>query len=516
MATPLDAVEKALQSVTDRLQAMPEALKSEESMQALIKSVCSELFNDMIKDPNGEIARNIRFQKGDPRLAGSKFAKFGMSTADVELLHQIQTSLVGAKRVSGGSVYGGPSEELENAFKAVSAAQYMSDEDLRKLSLNQLDAEFSRVPKYAFHGNDAALVAKGRWQETAAYLDAVKAMDTAESGYGQQLVGVEYVPALWDAARRDSVIFSQIDSFEMTAPSAYLPVEADLPEMLFVAENTSASWPSNLYTTVKTGSNRVSVAAKKFVFHQIWSGELEEDALIPFIPYLKMQIQKALAHYSDSLVLNGDTTNAGSGNINLVDADPADTKHYLAFDGIRHAALVDNTANTADAAGVPTWAMLLAPRARMMDRTNLIDWGHPTDPADLVYAVDPETGDAMAANISELLTLNNYGKDAVVLMGEVAKVGRHPLLSTIALSKTDATGNVSTTGNNNTKGQIVAFNKRAFKVGWRRHVKVEADRLIGNDQSRLVFSMRLGLGRYSPTGAASGIEAADVTYNVTV
>ncbi len=41
-------------------------------------------------------------------------------------------------------------------------------------------------------------------------------------------------------------------------------------------------------------------------------------------------------------------------------------------------------------------------------------------------------------------------------------------------------------------------------------------RLPETDQTRIVYSLRLGLGRYSPTGAASGIEAADVLYNISV
>jgi hypothetical protein len=55
-----------------------------------------------------------------------------------------------------------------------------------------------------------------------------------------------------------------------------------------------------------------------------------------------------------------------------------------------------------------------------------------------------------------------------------------------------------------------------LKAGWRRRVKVETERLIGSDQSRIVYSLRMGLGRFSPTGAASGIEFADVLYNISL
>jgi hypothetical protein len=247
----------------------------------------------------------------------------------------------------------------------------------------------------------------------------------------------------------------------------------------------------------------------------MWSGEMAEDSIIPFVPFLRRQAALAVAHYADSLVLNGDTTNAATGNINLDDADPANTKHYLAFDGIRHAALVDNTGNAVDAAGAPTYAQLIGLRSKMIDTTRLVDWGHPTDPSDLVYVSDPETADKHA-QLDEVITVDKYGSNATILTGELMKVGRHPYVASIAVSKTEADGKVSTTGGNNTLGQTVAFNRRGFKVGWRRRVQVETERLPGSDQWRVVYSLRMGFGRFTPTGAASGIEAAAVLYNQTI
>jgi hypothetical protein len=84
------------------------------------------------------------------------------------------------------------------------------------------------------------------------------------------------------------------------------------------------------------------------------------------------------------------------------------------------------------------------------------------------------------------------------------------------MSKTEADGKVSTTGGNNTLGGVQAFNRRGYKVGWRRRVKVETERLPATDQTRIVYSLRMGLGRFTPTGAASAIEHAALLYNVTV
>lgn len=482
---------------------------SDVQLRQLIKEVASELVST-----DDEFVRKIRFGQGptERQLVGTKYARWGLTVSDVEFLHDLMSSQRGMPR-KGGGVHPGPSEELSRTYEAISNARYMSADAVRSMDVKAIDDLFPRIPIAEFHGHDRILAAAGKYELTGAYQRAIRAMDTAESGFGSQLIGAQYVGELWDAPRKLGRIFPLIDSFEMTDPTAYLPVEVDIPEMLFVSESTASN--SSEYTTVKTGSQRVQVDAKKFVIHQMWSGEMEEDSIIPFVPFLRRQAGLSVAHYADSLVLNGDNTNAATGNINLDDADPADTKHYLAFDGIRHAWLVDNTANGVDAAGAVTLALLNNQRALMIDSTRFVDWGHPTDSDDLVYVSDPFTADKIAA-LDEYLTVDKYGPQATIFNGEAGRILGHRHISSIAMSKTEADGKLSTTGANNTKGQITAFNRRGFKVGWRRRVMVETERLPARDQTRIVYSLRLGFGRFTPTGAASGIEAAAGLYNITV
>lgn len=470
------------------------------------------IFEDLSKDE--EFVRKIRFGQGpaERQLVGTKYARWGLSVSDVEYLHDLMSSQRGMPR-KGGGVHPGPSEELNRTFEAITQARYLDAAQVREMDRKAIDDLFPRIPLDEFHGKDRELARSGKFELTGAYQRALRAMDTAESGFGLQLIGAQYVGELWEAPRKLGRVFPLIDSFEMTDPTAYLPVEVDVPEMLFVAENTSSS--ASEYATVKTGSQRVQVDAKKFVIHQMWSGEMEEDSIIAYIPFLRRQAALAVAHYADSLVLNGDTTNAGTGNINLDDADPADTKHYLAFDGIRHAFLVDNTANGVDAAGAVTLAQLHNQRAKMLDLTRLVDWGHPIESTDLVYCSDPETADKIA-QLDEYLTVDKYGPNATIHNGEAGKIAGHPHISTIAISKTEADGKVSTTGANNTKGQVVTLNRRGYKVGWRRRVMVETERLPARDQTRIVYSLRLGFGRFTPTGAASGIESAAGLYNISL
>ena len=341
-------------------------------------------------------------------------------------------------------------------------------------------------------------------------------MDTAESGYGSQLIGAQYVGDLWEASRVESRVAVLVGSFEMTAPTAYLPVEVDFPALSYVAENTDADATYQTpYATVKTGSQRVTVTAKKFVIRQMWSGEMEEDSIIPYVPFLRRQTQLSLAYYMDALLLNGDTT--ATNGINGSDTVLGATTYSVALDGIRHAGLVDNTGNSASAANAPISLELFnATYPRLIDATYMHDWGNPNNPADLVHVVDPYVANAMNL-IDEFRTMQNAGNQATIFTGQVAKVFNHPVISSIALKKSETTGYVDAdTAGDNLYGQVVTFNRNAYKWGWRRRIQVETARVPRVDQTEIISSLRLGLGRFSPTGAASGIEHSDVLYYINI
>jgi len=450
--------EELLKAIAERVETLGQSV-SEQRLQGIVQSEFGKLTADK------EFVRKMRFAPGADALKGSKYERAKLSVADLEFMYQL---LVSAK--SRGLSHG-PSEALTNAVADLSPAQWADEESTH-----------------------------------------TRAMDTAESGYGSQLVGAQYVGELWEAARKNAVIFPLFETFEMQHPTAYLPVEVDMPAMLLMAQST-ASNSSNM-TTSKTGSQSVTVSAKKFGIHQMWSGEMEEDSIIPYIPFLRRQAALSIAHYCDSVLLNGDDTNSAS-NINTYGADPDDTEHFLAFDGLIHGAAVDNTANYDSSAGNGvTWDEAMDLRKLMIDRTYFHDWGHPASPDDLVYVCDPETADVIA-KWDELVTIDKYGAAATVLNGEVAKIGRHRLLSTIAMKLSTLSAWVHTT-TGNSYGRLLCFNRRGGVIGWKRQIKVETERIPATDQNRIVYTMRFGFGRYTPTGAASGIEWVALQYYIGV
>lgn len=345
------------------------------------------------------------------------------------------------------------------------------------------------------------------WAEGADY---VRAMDTAETGFGLELVGVDYANQLWEAARNNDGILEKIPTVPMGAASGYVPIDGDLPEMLFVGESTTNS--ASNYGSSKTGSGRAALSAKKFTIQSIWSGELDEDALITYTPFIRRNVAMSAALYSGSAMYNGDNTNAGTGNINSDDADPADTKHYLAFDGIRHYWLVDATGQGKDMAGALDIREITRARGKLNagddDVDNLIkniNWGIRAQ--DLLCVTDWDTYMGML-NFDEVRTLERYGALATIVTGELGRVDGIPIISPSYASKTEADGKASTTEASNTKGQVTVFNPGGFLAGVRRETQLFFDRIQRTDQFLLELYTRRGFTRFGGNVAAG-------VYNIT-
>lgn len=417
-------------------------------------------------------------------------------------------------------------ELLANANKAYTPGGAGTDNDvLRGTSYGHLGVTVPQV-ELIHDMLNAARVADPRLtgpnDKTRAIVEAVRkqrAMDTAESGFGAQLVAdASYVPAIWKAAMEDyGVIAPLIESRPMSGPVEKHPVLGTVPDMILAGESTGVV-SGTFYGTQKVGTNEVTLTAKKLLSHFNYSGEMVEDSIVPFVGLLQQALAKTQAKTLDKVALNGDDTNSATGNINLDDADPTDTLAYLAFDGIRHGFLVDATGQGINVGGAITYNTLLKLQTLMLDRTYDHHWGRPDDPNDLIYIGNPEL-DNDVMQLDEIVAANAYRGQLVSsapIRSELFRVaGRHPYISSSAMGLTEADGKISTTSSNNTLGQIVAFNRRGLLWGVRRAAQVEVQRVVGSDQWQMVLSTRVALGRYSPSGAASGIRWVAGAFNIT-
>lgn len=459
MADTMTAAERAAADIMAKIEAstagLSEAQRAE--VEATARAQLATFETDLLAKLDAK--RYVAEPAPGDELAGTRYARMGLDAADVQVMHGI---LAHGREI--GWSKRGPSEELSNIVAAITK-RVVEDERLN-----------------------------------------MRAMDTADT---TALIGAQYVTSMWESAMQGAVVAPLIRSFAMTDKTAYIPVFGAPPTPVIYSESTQDD--SADYEVQDTAFARVSVTATKFGIHQKWSGELEEESIVGFVQAIRAQQTASMGYFTDDIIVNGDTTLAATGNINSDDAQLAANNRYVGFDGIRHAALVDNTANVTNASTL-TYAQLIGLRGLCLDRTRLHNWGYPANPADFVYLVNPE-GMETIANLDELITLDKMGPAATVLNGQVARIGMNPLFATMAVPMTEADGKVSATAGNNTLDQVVAFNRNAYSIGYLRQVTVETYREAKRDQSGIVLFWRMGLARYSPTGAASGIEHTAVIRN---
>lgn len=338
-----------------------------------------------------------------------------------------------------------------------------------------------------------------------------RAMDSAETGYGLELVGAQYETELWRAARASDPLLSMIREIPMRFPTDTIPVDGALPELRLLGESTTSG--ASAYTESDTPSNKATLTAKKFGINQLWSGEIDEDSIIRYADFLREQLNRAATHGLASSLYNGDTTNAGTGNINLDDADPVDTKHYLAYDGIRHLWLVTTTALGKDMAGALDPKEIDRARGKLNGTTddvdgdfNNINWG--ADASQLAVICDFDTYMNLL-DLDVVATVDKYGPAATVITGELGRYRGMRVFSPAYASKTEADGKASDTESSNTKGQITVFNPNGWIRGSLRGLSLYFDRVQRTDQFLFELYMRKAFTRFGGNTAA-GI------YNITV
>lgn len=375
--------------------------------------------------------------------------------------------------------------------------------------VEQSDA-FNRVWRaYLFERMPAPHVVAESVVDVTSRAPRTRAMDTQETGYGAELVGAQYITSLWEAARRADGLLEAIPAVQMTAPTAYIPVDGALPEMLLVSESTDSA--DTKYPDSKAGTGRRQLTARKFTIQVRWSAELAEDSVVGFVDMLREKLAASYALHLASAIYNGDQTNAGTGNINSDDAAPADTRHYLAFDGIRHYWLVDDAGNGVNGGGAAiTAAMIYQARARLFGAGNSvnaldsIDWG--TDPGNLRIVANPGLYNRLL-QLPEVQTVDKLGPAATIATGQLAAIGGIPIIVPAYAPKTEADGKLSATPANNTLGQLSVVNPRGWVRGSYRGFQLFLSRIQGRDQFLVEVYSREALARW-------GNDVAAGVYNV--
>lgn len=307
-----------------------------------------------------------------------------------------------------------------------------------------------------------------------------KALTSTGAGTGDEYVPTGMAATLWNDMFLASKVVNTIGVVPMPSDPFDIPLGWG-----------AVTWRKGTQNTATTASDAATAKSTLTSTEQLtevdWSYDLDEDSIIAVLPTLRQELSRSGADAMDAFVLNADATNAATGNINLDDADPDDASYYLSSgqDGIRHLYIVDNTAQSTDINAVLDDAKLRAGIARLGKYAG--------DVSRLVMVTDPKTYVNNMLGLTNVATLDKFGPAATVLTGELARYGGIPVIVSSQMPEAEDDGKVSTTAGNNDEGQIAIFHRDMWKVGFRRQLLIEIDRLIQKRQMVMVVSFRIAV-----------------------
>jgi len=351
-------------------------------------------------------------------------------------------------------------------------------------------------------------------------------MDSTLSSYGDQWVGVAYATRLWEKIRAASVIVAKIPTVEVPQgmESITIPLESTDPTWYKVAQNNdlptteATGWPNATITSSKVTTANTSLTVAKMGARCLWTGEMEEDSLIPWVSNLRNQLTKSGAEQMEYAVIDGDTATTASTNVNDIAGTPGSTDLFMMCVGFRGLAARVNSAN-ARACGTLAVEDYLETLKLMgtagRNAANFASTGFIIDPWTLyktLQLAEIETRDVSGQPTIENGNITNiWGHDvftsyfmcyAGVQLGTVTTAAYQLLSNSAGKVDQDVEGN-------NIYGSILAVRWDQWLMGWKRRMTIETTRIARADTTEIVALCRWGMV-YRDT------EASAVSYGVVV
>jgi len=348
------------------------------------------------------------------------------------------------------------------------------------------------------------------------------------ASYGDEWVGVLYHSDLWEKIRSEAWVLQELErggDVRMVPPgfeSDVVPLESADPTWYNVAQATghdaTSGRPVATITDSQIGTAQKAVTLGKIGCRVQYSGEMEEDSLIPWVANAYRQIQKSGAEQFEYLLIDGDTETSATTNVSDIGGTPTAGDLFLNVDGFRKLPLVTNTANSRDGGALTVEDFLET--AKLMGVAGVGG----ADPSKVTLIVDPHVY-WKALQLDEVKTRDVFATPTIEngllvgLWGYPLKRSYFMNYAGVALASvtTDAYKLLSnssgkldqTTEANNTKGSILAVRWDQWALRWKRKMTLEASRYPEADVSQIVAMLRFGMS-YRDT------EASAISYNITV
>ena len=329
-----------------------------------------------------------------------------------------------------------------------------------------------------------------------------RALDSTTAGKGDELVPTFESSDIWLDVNLETLVLPLLQQVAMPTNPYDVPIQFGDTNWYPISENVAG-------TTTDPATQKVTLTAKGLKTGVPFSDELEEDSIVPFAAELRSSLARNAAEIIDDVLLNADqtvTNGINSDGATIAATTAGKAQWLLGFDGIIHAAIIDNSANMSiNKTGVPDadiYNRVLAKMGRFAASRRR---------GEVVYVADIQTALRSLA-IAELETIDTAGLRATMSTGEIAAIYGNPLIRSEQMKLADTDGKVTDSGNGTNTGRILCFNTTQWRGGFRRQITMEADRDPGRGQTVLYVSLRIALTER--TGTRSTQEHTAIAYNV--
>jgi hypothetical protein len=296
------------------------------------------------------------------------------------------------------------------------------------------------------------------------------------------------------------------------AESVVIPLESTDPTWYKVAQAADLSANpggivTNTVTASRLGTAQTSMTLTKMGARVIYTGELEEDAFVPFVAILRRQLSQSAAESLESAVIDGDTETGGTTNINDIAGTPGGSEYWLGVNGFRKLALVTNTANARDGGALTS--------SDFIETTKLMGVGGSNADIARTGFIIPWAVHWKALELPDVKTRDVFN-GATIENGRLTNIYGYPIYVSHHMHKAQASRLANTSGKidldtagNNTTSAILAVRWDQWMFGWRRRMTIETTRIAAADATEIVAMMRYGLIHRDN-------EAAAISYNITI
>jgi HK97 family phage major capsid protein len=311
-----------------------------------------------------------------------------------------------------------------------------------------------------------------------------KAMATATTGAGAEWIPTGFSAELTDRVRLELRVAALHTRVPMpTNPYKSPVVSADAVGYLVPEVTTSSPVESDKVKASTPGTKQATFVAKKLGARVLFSEELNEDSIIPILPFLRENIITALATSQETATINGDES------ATHMDADVTDSKDARkAWKGYRKLAHPD--------AKLDLGGTLSQSKLRTI-RKNMKKYG--VDVTKLCWVVGVSgLAHLLALNKAEnnrdvFITPDRYGANITPAMrvpGEQGRIDTVPVIVSEHIRE-DLNALGVYDGTTTTQTIIVLIYRPALQYGDRRGVTVKMDENIETDQTVLVATQRV-------------------------